>query len=400
LFKASIEYSGSTVKVFDLVCAAMLLMAMLSFHRNLHRSLLAAQQQDFNPVYYTYASLIGILFVVNLAILLLPFSQMTLNVSRLAFVAQGFAMLWIWFYMGLSGRQTNRATLFALIVGAAYTSVLVWPWEKNSGGNSLHIFKGICPLQLPNKSTVLLYWAIACMLMLGTAVIRAEVNNKPLKCYSYFLLVVFAIQAIGSSLIVFASADIGVCIFNFVQLLYAITFPPVLYTVMQWDSQEVANEKQREVLSPLLMSKGDKPVTGAAIKLYELLKNVHVCKDVGCSDKIGEGAYGQVYVGLYLNTRVAVKKFGMLPELDDATMQSIVGELELATTLRHPHIVQYLGVAVEDNLRYSTNLCIHSPTFVSTVPPFYPQSHLCIHSPIPLCRRVFLCPSVLRNHLY
>jgi hypothetical protein len=47
---------------------------------------------------------------------------------------------------------------------------------------------------------------------------------------------------------------------------------------------------------------------------------------------------GQVFSGVYCSTRVAVKKFGIVPELDDATLQSMVQELELAIKLRHPFI--------------------------------------------------------------
>jgi hypothetical protein len=269
----------------------MLLMAMLSFHRNLNRTLVASQQRDFHAAYYTFASLIGILFVVNLAVLLLPGSAMTLNVSRLAFVAQGFAIHWLWFYMGFAGRQTNRATTFALVVAAAYTCALVWPWEVNNGKFN------ICPLSLPNKSAVPLFAAVSLMLGVVTwaAFQRREASAKPLQCYTAFLLFVFVIQAGGGALVVFASVDGGLCIFNFSQLLYAAAFPAVLYTVMEWDSKMIAEEKRLDVLSPLIAHhKGDEPVTGAAIRLYELLQNVHVCKGVDTGTKIGEGAFGQV----------------------------------------------------------------------------------------------------------
>jgi len=56
---------------------------------------------------------------------------------------------------------------------------------------------------------------------------------------------------------------------------------------------------------------------------------------------IGSGKFGEVYIGTYLGTPVAIKK---ILESDEDTKVSIERELQMLKGVRHPNIVQFLGL--------------------------------------------------------
>jgi len=64
-------------------------------------------------------------------------------------------------------------------------------------------------------------------------------------------------------------------------------------------------------------------------------------------NKIGEGAYGAVYKGIWLGTEVAVKilKFGFT---EDA-LQNLTNELEIMKKLNHPNLILFMGGRVTND---------------------------------------------------
>jgi serine/threonine protein kinase len=220
---------------------------------------------------------------------------------------------------------------------------------------------------------------------------------------------------------------LGLCLFNFTQLVSAACLPGVLYTTMQWDSQQISKEKYQHILSPLLMH--DKAGSGSGspelhegnTRLYRLLTslphtNVILQDNLTLQGKIGQGGYGEVYEGVYLNTFVAVKKFSAsclgaagggtntgsgniagagagavahgahggrggagggaeaAAEVDAADIvKSTVHELEITMTLRHPHVVQYLGILVDPRRQVCACVCvcccIHACSIALATPP-------------------------------
>jgi len=58
---------------------------------------------------------------------------------------------------------------------------------------------------------------------------------------------------------------------------------------------------------------------------------------------IGEGAFGSVHVGELYGQPVALKRFKIS---DDNRKEDIMNEVRVMRTLRHPNVVEYLGVAV------------------------------------------------------
>uniref|UniRef100_A0A3Q2CLY1 non-specific protein-tyrosine kinase n=1 Tax=Cyprinodon variegatus TaxID=28743 RepID=A0A3Q2CLY1_CYPVA len=67
-------------------------------------------------------------------------------------------------------------------------------------------------------------------------------------------------------------------------------------------------------------------------------------KDLKLHQVIGKGEFGDVMVGDYRGTKVAVKCIK-----NDATAQAFIAEASVMTQLRHNNLVQLLGVIVEEN---------------------------------------------------
>uniref|UniRef100_A0AAQ4QRG0 Tyrosine-protein kinase n=1 Tax=Gasterosteus aculeatus aculeatus TaxID=481459 RepID=A0AAQ4QRG0_GASAC len=67
-------------------------------------------------------------------------------------------------------------------------------------------------------------------------------------------------------------------------------------------------------------------------------------KDLTLQQAIGKGEFGDVMVGDYRGTKVAVKCIK-----HDATAQAFIAEASVMTQLRHDNLVQLLGVIVEEN---------------------------------------------------
>jgi tRNA A-37 threonylcarbamoyl transferase component Bud32 len=70
-------------------------------------------------------------------------------------------------------------------------------------------------------------------------------------------------------------------------------------------------------------------------------------KQIKLGQRIGKGSFGEVYLGTYLGTEVAVKK---LPanKLSTQFMQEFAREAALMRGLRHPNVVQFLGATMDE----------------------------------------------------
>jgi len=82
---------------------------------------------------------------------------------------------------------------------------------------------------------------------------------------------------------------------------------------------------------------------------------------------IGEGAFGSVNVGNLYGQLVAIKRFKIS---DDNKKEDIMNEVRVMRTLRHPNIVEYLGVAV-----IKRELCIVSEFMEGGTLDDYVQTH-------------------------
>ncbi|EGZ26962.1 hypothetical protein PHYSODRAFT_553720 [Phytophthora sojae] len=60
---------------------------------------------------------------------------------------------------------------------------------------------------------------------------------------------------------------------------------------------------------------------------------------------IGQGAFGQVFAGSFRGDKVAVKKLLPQTQTNDDHVDGFLAEVKITSTLHHPHIVRFVGVA-------------------------------------------------------
>ena len=68
--------------------------------------------------------------------------------------------------------------------------------------------------------------------------------------------------------------------------------------------------------------------------------------EITLGNRIGAGAFGEVYEALWRRSRIAVKRL-LCQRLTDAARSQFMGEMELMSNLRHPNIVRFLGACLE-----------------------------------------------------
>ena len=74
--------------------------------------------------------------------------------------------------------------------------------------------------------------------------------------------------------------------------------------------------------------------------------------DVKIGKKVGQGAFGAVYLGEWLGRRVAIKKL-FRDDVDEAELATFRKEIEIMSRFSHPKIVQFLGASLQQ-----PNICI------------------------------------------
>lgn len=69
------------------------------------------------------------------------------------------------------------------------------------------------------------------------------------------------------------------------------------------------------------------------------------------NDFVGGGGYGEVFKAKWLGTDVAVKRFGRKC-ITKKNIIDFIKEIEIVNQMRHPNIIFYLGVSVDDENYY------------------------------------------------
>ncbi len=77
--------------------------------------------------------------------------------------------------------------------------------------------------------------------------------------------------------------------------------------------------------------------------------------DLHWDQKIGQGAFGEVWKGTLWGQTVALKRMRMDADLDDTDVQDFYQEIEIMKKLRHPHTLTFLGACYDEG-----SLCIVS----------------------------------------
>lgn len=80
----------------------------------------------------------------------------------------------------------------------------------------------------------------------------------------------------------------------------------------------------------------------------------HVLLDYEMGEQLGAGGMGAVYLARHKSTReqVAVKVMLSKVRVSEQARRQFLREIAMTSTLRHPHIVQFLGSGAEDDLFY------------------------------------------------
>eukprot|EP01016_Furgasonia_blochmanni_P008959 TRINITY_DN13705_c0_g1_i4.p1 TRINITY_DN13705_c0_g1~~TRINITY_DN13705_c0_g1_i4.p1 ORF type:complete len:306 (-),score=44.42 TRINITY_DN13705_c0_g1_i4:372-1289(-) len=83
------------------------------------------------------------------------------------------------------------------------------------------------------------------------------------------------------------------------------------------------------------------------LKQYGLGEFIIDFKELEFEKKIGEGGYGEVYLGVWLGQEVAIKQYGKKTRARHTKKTlDFMKEVNVLSNLRHPNIVLYMGVCV------------------------------------------------------
>ena len=67
------------------------------------------------------------------------------------------------------------------------------------------------------------------------------------------------------------------------------------------------------------------------------------------TDFLAGGGYGDVFKGVWEGAPVAIKRFGKRLLSTKKAIKDFIKEIEVLNQLRHPNIVQYLGVSIDSS---------------------------------------------------
>ncbi|GAB5373295.1 hypothetical protein AAMO2058_001738600 [Amorphochlora amoebiformis] len=112
------------------------------------------------------------------------------------------------------------------------------------------------------------------------------------------------------------------------------------------NTYELYKGNVREAAIPKLISVKDAKMPAEDDEDATLLAENIPFEDLNIDKVIGEGAFGSVYIGNLYGQPVAIKRF---KPRDDNTKEDIMNEVRVMRTLRHPNVVEYLGVSIHNH---------------------------------------------------
>jgi len=75
--------------------------------------------------------------------------------------------------------------------------------------------------------------------------------------------------------------------------------------------------------------------------------------ELSLSIKVGEGGFGEVFLGTWNGKNIAVKKLTLKQTTKDRSVfLRFINEINIISSLRHPNIVLYMGASIENNNYY------------------------------------------------
>jgi tRNA A-37 threonylcarbamoyl transferase component Bud32 len=198
-------------------------------------------------------------------------------------------------------------------------------------------------------------WYLFALIYVALPANRHKVRRAVLPWIIY-LFIVYSSASLGT-LFTLNKLDLGFCIMGFDIPMYTLMYCPLLYYCFVRDTQAGYAHKLRhgqvqDEKSPLmLMATGDGGVflrtqvdNAATVTFVDFDK-------VSIGNKIGVGAFGEVYKGKWNKLDVAVKRLLVRVNNDD-TINSFLKEVSMLSKLSHPNVVQLLGVSLTPNDMY------------------------------------------------
>lgn len=105
----------------------------------------------------------------------------------------------------------------------------------------------------------------------------------------------------------------------------------------------------------LKREKGKTSLEGSSRPLSDFHKSWLVTEsDITFGSVLGSGSYGEVRRGKWRGTDVAIKTF--LAQADESALQEFESEVTMLAALRHPNILQFLGLFIHPKLSIVTEL--------------------------------------------
>eukprot|EP00658_Telonema_sp_P-2_P051037 TRINITY_DN3904_c0_g4_i1.p1 TRINITY_DN3904_c0_g4~~TRINITY_DN3904_c0_g4_i1.p1 ORF type:complete len:596 (+),score=133.92 TRINITY_DN3904_c0_g4_i1:46-1788(+) len=210
-----------------------------------------------------------------------------------------------------------------------------------------------CGMHFPSKD-VYYYYTPAAVGFLSVALVATfgsqhwSYKPRPAACsFGLFMGSSYGLCSIGLWILDEYGDDLGYCCLDVALTGYAILYAPMLYMAFSQDSQllrrlEISQQLEYTAFAPLLQ--GD-----ACDDIKQLMSDPSIRlvapSEITLDHRIGCGGFGEVFVGRWLGTQVALKR--ILPRSDQTNvLHAFLGELKILSQLRHPHCVLLLGVCI------------------------------------------------------
>jgi len=140
----------------------------------------------------------------------------------------------------------------------------------------------------------------------------------------------------------------------------------VIYCIYRRRQTKTPTQLNQQLLDYDGLDNTEGPPTDASVltysaKLFEFdqLKSTIKAEELSLDEQIGSGSFSEVYKGRWLGATVAVKRFMVNHHIEtDEVVQDFVKESKLMSKLRHPNIVQFMGVCIQmPHLYMVTEFC-------------------------------------------
>lgn len=120
----------------------------------------------------------------------------------------------------------------------------------------------------------------------------------------------------------------------------------ITYRVCRNRRKKTFDEAENPLLEPSYGPRAPNPAGAEFSTMPTEFEKIDVSK-ITLGKRIGKGSFGEVYVGTYLGTEVAVKKI-LTNKISPEFMQEFAREAALMRELRHPNVVQFIGATMDE----------------------------------------------------